>query len=231
MPLKKCPVCGVSVKLENLEKHVKNQHPKDDVDLRETLSSEEIRTTQKARVTSKPRNTGRLAWLVALIAIIVVIIVTVSLMNPPPTSGVSVGEVAPDFNLTTTTGGTMTLSAYRGKPVLLEFMDVDCGFCKTEARDILSVLHGTYNPAVQFLSVDVNFVGAADDNSRIETFKTTYGTNWAYALDVNGIVTDSYKIDSTPRTFIIDKEGIVRNIFYGHTDMGIYENALNAVLD
>ena len=33
MAQKKCPVCGVSVKLENLERHLRNQHPRADVDL------------------------------------------------------------------------------------------------------------------------------------------------------------------------------------------------------
>ena len=39
----KCPVCGVSVKLENLERHVRTQHPRADVDLTQTLTPEQRR--------------------------------------------------------------------------------------------------------------------------------------------------------------------------------------------
>src|SRR3989304_9699704 len=48
VPSKKCPVCGVSVKLENLERHVRNQHPRASVDLTSLLSAEERMETTRA---------------------------------------------------------------------------------------------------------------------------------------------------------------------------------------
>jgi hypothetical protein len=39
--------------------------------------------------------------------------------------GVEVGQKAPDFNLPATTGGSITLAQFRGKPVLIEFYGAD----------------------------------------------------------------------------------------------------------
>lgn len=38
---------------------------------------------------------------------------------------VEVGQKAPDFNLPATTGGTISLAQFRGKPVLIEFYAAD----------------------------------------------------------------------------------------------------------
>jgi hypothetical protein len=54
MAMKKCPVCGVSVKLENMERHVKTQHPREEVDLRSLLTEEETVQAKAVKSTRKP---------------------------------------------------------------------------------------------------------------------------------------------------------------------------------
>ena len=41
MAMKKCPVCGVPVKAENLERHVRNQHPHAEVNPDTLLTEDE----------------------------------------------------------------------------------------------------------------------------------------------------------------------------------------------
>lgn len=43
----------------------------------------------------------------------------------PGAECVEVGQKAPNFNLPATTGGTITLAQFRGKPVLIEFYGAD----------------------------------------------------------------------------------------------------------
>lgn len=43
----------------------------------------------------------------------------------PRAECVEVGQKAPNFNLPATTGGTITLAQFRGKPVLIEFYGAD----------------------------------------------------------------------------------------------------------
>src|SRR6266704_1542837 len=115
---------------------------------------------------------------------------------------------APDFTLPTSDSGSLTLSSLRGRPVFLEFMDIDCPHCINEARDVLPLLFQNYSSRVAFLSVDVNFIGAADTVDRVTAFKTTYGTNWPYAMD-SGSVTLAYHVDSTPTMYVLDRNGVV----------------------
>lgn len=228
--MKKCPVCGASVKLENLERHVKNQHPRETVDVSKMITKEERREVTETETRRRKVTPGGFR-IVLIVAAIVAVILAVAIINPF-NLGVGVNQPAPDFTLTTTDGGTFRLSdAYAVQPVLLEFMDVDCGYCQTEAGNVLRYLYQNYSSSsnrVRFFSVDVNFVGQNDDAGRIGTFKLTYGTPWAYALDSGGTTTEAYGVNSTPTTFIIDRSGKIVEKIVGAAPGGYttYETAL-----
>ena len=227
--MKKCPVCGASVKLENFERHVKNKHPRDDVDLSSTITKEERRKVTQVEARRRQKVTPGGFRIVLIVAAIVAVILAVAIINPFNTGP----GVAPDFTLTTTEGSTFRLSeALSVQPVLLEFMDVDCEYCQQEAENVLRYLYQNYSSRVRFFSVDVNFVGANDDAGRIATFKLTYGTPWSYALDDDGQTTRAYGVNSTPTTFIIDRSGKVVEKVVGAAPGGYatYQTALNEAL-
>src|SRR3972149_2223624 len=120
MATKKCPVCSVPVKVENLERHLKNQHPRADVDLTSALTEQERREAQRAKAAARPAiTTTGMRW-VALIAVVVAAILGLAIGNPSRGIGPGVGQVAPGFTVETSTVGTVTLSSYRESPVVLE---------------------------------------------------------------------------------------------------------------
>ncbi len=210
MAMKKCPVCGVSVKTENLERHVKNQHPKEQVDLSETLTDEERKEIRESRSPGRAGLTSggrRMITIVAIVvAVILIAIAAYTYFAPPP---IQPGNGAPNFTLTSTDGTTVTLSAWRGGAVLIEFMDVDCAFCQQEAP-VLSNLYPSYTgKGVHFVSVDINFEGATDTPTRIDAFRTSYNTPWPYCLDPGRTVQSAYGVTSTPTIFIVDKTGVI----------------------
>lgn len=71
----------------------------------------------------------------------------------------AVGHPAPDFTLTTVTGETFTLSALRGKPVVLNFWATWCPPCRAELPE-LQAASGRY--ADQVVIVGVNQAEPAD---------------------------------------------------------------------
>ena len=230
--MKKCPVCGASVKLENLERHVKNRHPRDTVDLSSAITKEERRKVTQVEAQRRQKITPGGFRIVLVVAAIVAIILAVAIINPFNT-GPGVNQGAPDFTLTTTEGSTFRLSeALSVQPVLLEFMDVDCEYCQQEAGNVLRYVYQNYSGRVRFLSVDVNFVGAEDDAGRIATFKATYGTPWSYALDDDGKTTRAYGVNSTPTTFIINASGKIVEKIVGAAPGGYtaYQSALDEAL-
>lgn len=210
MAMKKCPVCGVSVKTENLERHVRNQHPKEHVDLDETLTEEDRKEIEEGRSSGRPGLTSGGRRMIAIVAVVVVVlllaIVAYTYLVPPP---VQPGNAAPNFTLTSTQGTTVTLSSWKGSGVLIEFMDVDCTFCQQEAP-VLANLYPTYTAkGVKFVSVDINFEGQQDTATRIDAFAGNYGTPWPYCLDPGATVQRAYGVTSTPTIFIVDKNGVL----------------------
>lgn len=208
MAMKKCPVCGVSVKAENLERHVKNQHPKEHVDLDETLTEEDRKEIRESRSGGRPGFTSggrRMITIVALVvAVLLIAIVAYTYLAPPH---IQTGSPAPNFTLTSTQGATVSLSAWKGSGVLIEFMDVDCTYCQQEAP-VLAGLWPTYEAkGVKFVSIDINFEGQTDTSTRIDSFAANYGTSWPYCLDPGANVQHAYGVTSTPTIFIVDKNG------------------------
>lgn len=233
MAMKKCPVCGVSVKAENLERHVKNQHPKEQVDLSETLTEEDreaIREKKSAGRSGLTRSGRRMIAVAAIILALVVVVVVAYpyLVNPPA----NVGAQAPNWTLTSTDGVTITLSAWRGNPVLIEFMDVDCPYCQQEAPILGSIYPNYSGRGVHFVSIDINFEGQADTAARIASFQTTYNTPWPYCLDPQGVngVAARYGASSTPTSFIINKDGTIGAKIVGSQPVSNFISALNAAL-
>jgi len=224
--MKKCPACGASVKLENLERHVKNQHPRETVDLSKMITKEERRKVVEEETRRRRTVTPGGFIIVLIVAAIVALILAVAILNP---FGLGAGSGAPDFRLDDTTGSEIHLNDLRGRPVFLEFMDVDCHFCESEARDVLRFVYDNYSSSVTFISVDVNFVGSQDNVNRINTFKLTYDTPWRYALDVDGEVTRLYGVSSTPTTFILDSTGKIVEKIVGAAPGGYHTYA--AALD
>jgi len=83
--------------------------------------------------------------------------------NPVQTSGElpAVGSMAPDFKLTGTDLGDMSLEQFKGKRVVLNiFMSLDTSTCATSVRRFNSELAGQKDTAVLCISRDLPFAHA-----------------------------------------------------------------------
>lgn len=130
------------------------------------------------------------------------------------------------------TGQSLSLSSFRGKVILLEFMEPWCPHCQNMAPT-LQDLYTKYqnNPNVVFISVAGPWNGpdgnpaSANDAAK---FISTYGTGWTYVYDSSGtVMTNEYGVNSTPTFFIISKSGVVFTTFQGEQA----ENAIAAAID
>ncbi|HLE46023.1 MAG TPA: TlpA disulfide reductase family protein, partial [Thermoplasmata archaeon] len=214
MATKKCPVCEVSVKAENLERHVRNQHPKENVDLSETLDEEDLRAIRQGKEAGRPTLTrgGRRTLLIVGVVAVVLLVVAVfaPLLFRPVT----------DFTLTSTDNTTVSMAAWRGSPVLVEFMDLDCPYCGDEAPVLVSLYANYSARGVKFVSIDMNFEDPADTAVRINQERTRpgsayFGSTWPYCLDPGKTVQSNYGASSTPTIFIVNKDGTIYHKYVG----------------
>jgi len=127
----------------------------------------------------------------------------------------TVGQPAPDFTLKDINGQAHTLSTYKGKTVVLEWVNPECPF-------VVKHYQGSGNlPATQkaaiaegavWLSINSGHPGAQGDYdpSAVQAWqKQTGAAASAYLRDQNGKVGKLYDARHTPTLFIINPEGIL----------------------
>ena len=138
---------------------------------------------------------------------------------------------APGWALPDTRMKIYDLADYRGKVVILEFMQTDCPHCAAFAE----VLHGVeqkYGSKIQIISVAI----AQHDNSgTVNAYITGHRIDYPVLLDA-GQMAYSYMLDfhfTFPRVFIIDGNGMIRYDFKNDiTTKDVYEgNGLAQAID
>jgi peroxiredoxin len=136
----------------------------------------------------------------------------VSVTDPedPPPEGVNVGQTAVDFTLDDLSGEPVSLSDFRGHVVMLEFWATWCTPC-TSSMPHLESLRATY------ASEGLVLIGVSQDETWAEVADyveangyTEMITLWGSLAEADA-VRDLYEVIGIPRTFIIDRQGVIRH--------------------
>ena len=125
---------------------------------------------------------------------------------------VNTGELAPDFTLLDQEGNSHTLSAYRGKTIVLEWTNPTCPFVEFHYKNDTMNKLSKANPNVVWLTINSSHFTTAEDNkkwARSENVKTVLA-------DPSGQVGRSYEARTTPHMFVINPEGKV--VYQGAID-------------
>ena len=129
----------------------------------------------------------------------------------------SVGAVAPAFTLRRLEGsGKVSLSSYRGRPVVLNFWASWCEPCKSEAAVLERDWTSYRNRGVVFLGVDYH-----DLASDARRFVSAHSLTFTMLADGSGKVTGSYGISQVPETYVLNRQGrVVAHLAGPITDPG-----------
>jgi peroxiredoxin len=149
-----------------------------------------------------------------------------------------VGKPAPEFTLTDSNGKSHSLSDFKGKYVVLEWINFGCPFVKKfyEPGAMQKLQSEWTGKDVVWLAINSSASGkqghfASDElKKQLETvgFKGT-----AYLVDEQGTVGKKYDAKTTPHMFVINPEGVL--IYQGaidnkkSTDSADIEGAANYV--
>ena len=129
----------------------------------------------------------------------------------PAMSGVA-QALAPDFTLADLDGGTVRMDDLRGKVVLLNFWATWCPPCKAEMPD-LDALYRTYGESQGLVVLGVNL---QEDAETVAPFVRERDLSFPILLDAEGRVTsDLYHVRPLPTSFIIDRQGYIRDAWNG----------------
>ena len=120
-----------------------------------------------------------------------------------------VGARAPDFTASTLDGETITLDELRGQPVILNFWATWCGYCRYQ-MPFLQAAFEEKGHEVKFIGINLR-----ESRDKVQQFVEGEGVGFTIALDVDGVVANSYNVRPIPATFFLDEQGIIKEIKIG----------------
>jgi cytochrome c biogenesis protein CcmG/thiol:disulfide interchange protein DsbE len=116
-------------------------------------------------------------------------------------SQATVGDTAPDFELPTLSGNTLSSVDLKGHPVVVNFWASWCLPCREEAP----LLERTWR---QYRDEDVIFLGVniKDAESDAKAFVEEFDITYPVVRDLDQDLTRSFRVHGLPETFFVDHE-------------------------
>lgn len=137
----------------------------------------------------------------------------------------TVGKVAPDFELPDLDDKSVRLSDFRGKVIFLNFWATWCKPCREEMPS-MEVLHQSLQKeGLVVLAVSIDRVTTKKD---IPPFVKNLNLTFPILVDSWGQTDKRYKLMGVPETYIIDQQGVLQEKIIGPRDWTRLDN-LNVV--
>lgn len=166
------------------------------------------------------------ALLLVLIALVVAIIfwpveatatdssVPTAQQDIAATTLIHAGDVAPDFTVEMLDGSRITLSALRGKVVLVNFWATWCPPCRQEMshlqKDVIDRFAGK--------DLVVLPISRGEERKTVETFIQKMGYTFPIGLDGDQSIYKKYASNYIPRSVVVGKDGKVVYVAVGYDE-------------
>lgn len=126
------------------------------------------------------------------------------------------GSQVPLFSLPSIAGHqTVSLSAYRGKPLFINFWASWCGPCQQETPDVVKA-YATYGKKVAFIGVNLTSEDTVKD---AEAFMKKYHIPYQVLTDSAGNVANQYAIVGIPTSVFVNRNGMITATYVGSIPM------------
>src|SRR6476659_3452638 len=171
-------------------------------------------TTPSYSDSIRPQGKSRLLILGVGTAILIAVF-TIVWLQSAKYEPLAVGKPAPDFWLSDLNDKPYRLTDFRGKVVFLNFWATWCKPCREE-MPWMEILNKNFEKdGLVILAVSIDRVTTTKD---IPPFVKGMNLTFPVLIDSWGRTDKPYKRMGVPETFIIDQEGIIREIVIGPWD-------------
>jgi thiol-disulfide isomerase/thioredoxin len=139
---------------------------------------------------------------------------------------VSDPDPAPDFQVKDLDGKDLSLGAYKGKVVLLNFWATWCGPCRAEIPALID-LQNKYKDRLQIIGMAVD----EEDDTELREVMKSESINYPVAMTTGPVRMAYGGISALPTVFVINPEGRVVQKHVGLFNPILYETEVRALLD
>lgn len=122
------------------------------------------------------------------------------------------GRRAPAIALETLDGGMVSLAERRGQVVIINLWASWCGPCRAEMPALQRLYAAERARGLEILAVNST---VQDSPDAARAFAEEHSLTFPILLDSDGAVSRAYRLRSLPSTFIVDRRGVIRQIFFG----------------
>lgn len=140
-------------------------------------------------------------------------------------------EEAPDFTASVVANGldpdqkTLTMSALRGHPVVLDFWATWCGPCQAESPIVNGIAQRFKDKGLVVVGVNTS-----DAEGLAAKYAKIKGLTFPMVYDDNNTIANKYKVDNLPTLIVVSKEGKIVAVRHGVTSDADLERLVRQVL-
>ena len=143
-----------------------------------------------------------------------------------------VGKPAPALVLKDVQGGSVRLSDYRGRIVLLNFWYSACVPCRMETPDLIALYRAYRERGLVVLGINTDPLIMPDDNGEmLRQFIETYRISYPVLVADRKVYEDYGRTPIAPITLLVDRQGTIARVFWGATRGPTFESAVRPYLE
>jgi peroxiredoxin len=139
---------------------------------------------------------------------------------------------APGFSLSDSHFQQHDPQDYRGKVLIVDFIQTTCAVCQ-KLTDVLLRVRATYGDKIAIMSI----MTLPDNYGTVDKFATERKIPWPMLFDSGQVMMSYLKVTPTnpkvefPHIFIIDKAGTIRNDYNGYDDNYLTTTSISSDID
>ena len=146
-----------------------------------------------------------------ILSFVLFLFLTIFVRDAVSLEAAQIGKLAPEFALNDVNGGKVTLSEYKGKVILVNFWATFCGPCKAEMPSLNNLFLAFRNDGFIVLAISTD-----DSEKPVQSFIRKKGIAFPVLLDKDqDVYFDKYGVIGLPTSFLIDRDGLIREKFLG----------------
>ncbi len=153
----------------------------------------------------------------------VVLLIIFAWVNPNRVQPVTVGTVAPEFEVNDLDGGLARLSDHKGEVVLVNIWATWCLPCRIEMPSMEHLYQEIGEDGFEIMAVSIDaelgrFDLAGRPGGDIQVFADSLGLTFPMLHDPSGGIERLYRTTGVPETFLIGRDGIIYKKVAGGTE-------------